>query len=234
MGLMATDYETLLNRRYAWVGEDVSNMVRRKADLILPCLERLDKGPGVEVLDVGCGPGLFERILQDEPRIRGLTAVDPHLESIAAPASGWNPKVRFRKTYGTRLPFEAETFDLSFTASTLHHVPVSERSLFLSEVRRVTRKGGLIMIFEHNPWNFLTRFFVRICPLDRGVRLLGTSNLKGMLHGVGLRVLEVKYLIFFPTWCGPFCRGERYLEKVPLGAQYCVIAERVEDEINRV
>ncbi len=230
MKSMMTDYEILLNKNYAWVGENVSNMIQRKANFIFPHLERLDKGQGVDVLDMGCGEGLFERILQREPRIRGLTAVDPHLGCSTASVSGWDPKVRFLRTPDARLPFEAETFDLSFSASTLHHVPVPERAVFLSEIRRVTRKGGRVLLFEHNPWNLLTQLFFRNCPLDRGSRLLSVSTLKGLVVDAGMKVLKVKHFLFFPTWCGPLYRKEHYLENIPLGAQYCVIAERCRDE----
>ena len=55
-----------------------------------------------------------------------------------------------------RIPAEADSFDVVFSACVFHHIPHGEHLNWLQELHRITRPGGLIAIFEHNPLNPLT------------------------------------------------------------------------------
>jgi hypothetical protein len=94
----------------------------------------------------------------------------------------------------------------------------------LAELGRVTRPSGLVVVFEHNPWNPLTRQVVRGCSFDEGAQLVRLRQAAAALRSAGLHVTDAEYLLFSP-WRGTLVeRLEGALAKVPLGAQYVVAA----------
>ena len=93
-----------------------------------------------------------------------LAGVDPS-EAMIEAARKANPEADYRVADGTELPFEDGSFDLAFAVCVLHHVAPPDRPAFVAELARVTRPGGLTVVFEHNPLNPLTRLAVRRCTI---------------------------------------------------------------------
>jgi ubiquinone/menaquinone biosynthesis C-methylase UbiE len=125
-----------------------------------------------------------------------------------------------------RLPFADESFDLCFSACVFHHIPHEEHLHWLAELRRVTRKGGMLLIFEHNPANPLTVAAVRDCPFDENAVLLRAGKLGAAKRKAGWNSTRIVYRMFFPRALA-FARPlERFLRKLPLGAQYFVMARK--------
>ena len=91
------------------------------------------------------------------------------------------------------------------------------------------RPGGVLAIYEHNPVNPLTQLAVSRCEFDEGVELLGRSETEGMLRAARFAPAESRYLAFFPWRGRAFRATERMLARLPLGAQYVVVASRVND-----
>jgi len=94
--------------------------------------------------------------------------------------------------------------------------------------RRVTKSGRYVVTFEHNPRNLVTKHVVEKCVLDCGVQLVPPSELVTLYEEVGLFVLDVVYLIFFPRTFSFLSFSERLLHSIPFGAQYAVIARKEE------
>jgi SAM-dependent methyltransferase len=130
-----------------------------------------------------------------------------------------NPQATYRVYDGRRLPYDDGRFDVSFAVCVLHHVGPPDRLGLVAEAARVTRPGGLVLVFEHNPLNPLTRRVVRDCAFDEGAELLGRRELERLYRGAGLEVLGVEYLLFFPWRADTL---ERALRRLPFGAQYVV------------
>ena len=176
----------------------------------------------MRTLDVGCGLGLVHRHLG--PLAGRLEGVDVSAGLIEE-AARLNPGGRYRTFDGDRLPYEDGAFDLAFAICVLHHVEPAARAAFAAELARVTRPGGLVAVFEHNPLNPLTRLVVRRCAFDEGVVLVRRRHLERLLAGPATRDVASRYLLFTPwkaTWA-----LERRLGRVPLGAQYVTSASRV-------
>jgi SAM-dependent methyltransferase len=118
------------------------------------------------------------------------------------------------------LPFADRTFDLVLTVSVLHHVPPVAWPGFLREMTRVARDGGLVVVFEHNPWNPATRWVVSRCAFDRDAVLISPRRLRGLLREAGLTPVLRRHLLTTP-WQGRFFAAvDRSLGWLPLGAQY--------------
>ncbi|HEX3561298.1 MAG TPA: class I SAM-dependent methyltransferase [Solirubrobacterales bacterium] len=196
-----------------------------KADGLLELAERRVGPPGeLAFLDVGCGPGETDGFLEGRVgRLAGVDIAPRMLES----ARRRNPWVDYRGfAPGEQIPFEDETFDVCFAVCVLHHVLRGERVPLISEVKRVCKPGGLVVLFEHNPFNPLTRRAVHGCEFDRDAELFTRRSASRILREAGLPDPDGRYILFF-TRESALLRGiERRLGWLPLGAQYAVFAQR--------
>ena len=74
-------------------------------------------------------------------------------------------------------------------------------------MRRVCRPGGLIVLFEHNPWNPLTRRAVRGCEFDRDAELLSRREASRLLSEAGVEDRRGRYILFFTAELRRYCEG---------------------------
>jgi SAM-dependent methyltransferase len=213
-------YEAEIERSIRFIRQDAVFFTEVKAAEILQSARRhFGATDGLNLLDVGCGPGVTDAYLL--PHVGSLTGVDVSVELVERAARN-NPGASYFTSDGQVLPFEDGSFDVTFAICVVHHVEPDGWEAFASELARVTRPGGLVMIAEHNPVNPLTRLAVSRCEFDEGAVLLGPRRVAALLEAAGTRVVASRYILFFP-WRGRGFRGvERYLGKLPLGAQYLI------------
>lgn len=179
--------------------------------------------PGLNVLDLGCGYGLTDMFLINEFHM--LSGVDI-AHSAVENARILNPTVDYKVYDGLKLPYNENTFDIVFTICVIHHLKVTERINFISEMKRVSKEDGLIMIFEHNPINYFTRYAVAHCEFDKDALLTSKTELKKILCENDLSIYKEGYIIFFPFRGKLFRFIDRGLRRLPLGAQYYLVAKR--------
>lgn len=98
------------------------------------------------LLEVGAGTGANFRLY---PAGASGAATEPSREMLAlAQARSERPAhVRLVRCAAERLPFADETFDAAF--ATLVFCSVAEPPRALSELRRVVRRGGRVVLLEH-------------------------------------------------------------------------------------
>ncbi|MDF3835115.1 class I SAM-dependent methyltransferase [Cupriavidus basilensis] len=186
---------------------------------------RLD---AVNILDFGSGVGNAVPFFLERFPLAELTCADISRRSLEISRLRFpNADVTYAEITGNRLPFPDEQFDLVFSACVFHHVPEEEHVSWLAEMRRVTRHGGVLIVFEHNPLNFLTVSAVRNCPFDANARLVSARTLRHRTLAAGWRQSKVTFRIFFPHALA-FARPlERWMGRVPFAAQYFVSAARI-------
>jgi SAM-dependent methyltransferase len=218
-------YSEAVDRSIAFSGADHEFFTLAKArELLRTAARRLGDPRRISMLDIGCGPGETDRIL--DGRVARLAGIDTSAAMVEA-ARKRNPWAEYRVTEaGAPFPFPDGSFDLAFAICVLHHVEPPQRPALISEAVRVTRPGGALVIFEHNPLNPLTRRAVAGCEFDRDAVLLRRSESERLLAGAGLRDPEGAYIVFFTRDSERLQRVERLLGRVPLGAQYVVSALR--------
>ena len=117
------------------------------------------------------------------------------------------------------------SFDVVFSACVFHHIPHEEHIEWLASLHKVTKKAGLIAIFEHNPFNPLTVNAVNTCAFDANARLINVGKFKENLFKSGWSKIRHEYRIFFPKSFSVLRGFEPRLTWLPLGAQYVVYAE---------
>jgi ubiquinone/menaquinone biosynthesis C-methylase UbiE len=196
------------------------------ARLKIQILSRYESNKLLHVLDLGCGDGLCTAYMRQYFPSWYITGTDVSAESIAVARDRHLRDVQFIHYDGRHLPFAPESFDVIFMAGVLHHVEHDQQIFLLEEARRVTRFQGRIYIFEHNPFNPLTRYFVRTCVFDRGVKLCSASYVKRLLNEANWKISVCRYAIFFPRYLvfWPLIRIEPWLARIPLGGQYMIRA----------
>jgi ubiquinone/menaquinone biosynthesis C-methylase UbiE len=217
-------YEREVQKSIGFVHQDLSFFTQAKVRHILDLAgRRLGDPAALDVLDVGCGAGVTDVSLT--PRFRSLHGVDIS-EGLLDDARLANPGGTYCSYDGRQLPFLEARFDLTFAICVLHHVSPPQWQAFVQEMARVTRAGGLVAVFEHNPMNPLTRLAVSRCEFDEDAVLLGRRVTEKLLSGAGLGAAESRYILFFP-WAVPFAeRIEGAVKRLPLGAQYFVAAQK--------
>lgn len=99
------------------------------------------------VLDIGCGSGHGTYALSK--RFSSVVGVDVSRDAIDYAKKNWNnANIRYLVGSGTRIPFARGTFDISVAFEVFEHI--SDWKGFLSELRRVTRRGGRVYISTPN------------------------------------------------------------------------------------
>ncbi len=98
-----------------------------------------------KILDVGCGEG--SRLVTLLPQSRIGWGIDASKKAITQ-AKKQYPHHRFQVADAARLPFADGFFDLTYSAFTLEHV--LDPQTVISEMFRVTRPGGLVVILCPN------------------------------------------------------------------------------------
>ena len=135
------------------------------------------------------------------------------------------PGATFKCYDGKTLPFTTGSFDVVIGICVLHHVPLSEQLSFVREMNRVAAPDGLLVIFEHNPANPLTRR-ARGCELDRGVVLLTPGDVERLrLQRPDAVCPDASIPLVTPFGGLLGASLDRPFRRFPLGGQYAVVAE---------
>jgi SAM-dependent methyltransferase len=219
-------YRGAVNASIGFSGADVDFLAKLKALDIVDTLDRrLGGAAQARVLDVGCGAGLTDvHLVGRVGELHGADVAEGLLEAAAAD----NPAVHYRSFDGTTLPYADGAFDAAFAICVLHHVEPANRSALVHEMSRVTRRGGLVAIYEHNPFNPLTRLAVSRCEFDVGVELLRPGHARRLLRTAKAPPVESRFITFFPWDSALLQSVERRLSRLPLGGQFVVVGRVAE------
>lgn len=220
----ADRYADLVDGSISFAGQEHDYFVRRKVDVLVDLARTYCGDPAaLDVLDVGCGVGSADRHL--EGVFGHLVGCDPSFRSIVQ-ADHTVSGAGYVGGDAAALPFGDGVVDLAFVINVMHHVEPANRGAVMAEVARVVRAGGMVVVFEHNPLNPLTRLSVGRCEFDDGVELLWPRELRRRVAAVGLAELERRYVVFTPFDSPWQHRLEDRLGWLALGAQYFVAARR--------
>lgn len=178
------------------------------------------------IMDFGCGTGTSTERLLGLPGATWLVGTEVSARSLeVARREHPDPRARF-ELLGDYRP--AGDLDLVFCNGVFHHIPRSERPGALKYVFDSLRPGGIFALFENNPWNPGTRWIMSRIPFDRDAVTLSALESRERLTTAGFVVLETDFLFFFPRALAWFRKLEPALSRVPLGAQYLVLARKPE------
>lgn len=187
--------------------------------------EALAAVPGGDLLDIGCGPGMMVReLLDSRPGDFRIAAVDRSRAMVEVCAQNARGAKDFRPVVGRveSMPFENGSFDVILAMGVLEYARITDG---LSEIARVLRPGGRVLITMLNPlspyrffeWHIYWRL-LRLIGRGRassGIKAYSESALRGLMNTAGLRVLDSAY--FDVTWTVP--PADRVVRKFVKGWQ---------------
>jgi ubiquinone/menaquinone biosynthesis C-methylase UbiE len=214
-------YDDAVNRAIAFSGQKVEAFTLAKArDLLRTIASHFGSPHQLNLLDVGCGIGNYHPLLT--PAVGSVNGVDVSSACIVK-AQERNPGASYAAYDGDRLPYPDDNFDVVFCICVIHHVLPNRWQNFVNEMRRVTRSGGLTVVYEHNPKNPLTRKVVRDCAFDRDAVLLTMAQSRALLEGAGCADVTTNSILTLPPIGGLFEKLDLLFAKLPFGSQYRAI-----------
>jgi SAM-dependent methyltransferase len=217
-------YQKEVQSSINFIGQDVDFFIELKANLIKSIAEKFFGNiEEIKVLDIGSGIGLTDHHLAKH--FKNLNGVDVE-GNVVNKAREYNPSVNYSLYNGSVLPHDDNSMDLVFAINVMHHVPPAGWNNFAAEMYRVTRKGGIAIVFEHNPLNPLTRLAVSRCEFDKDAVLLCKSKLKKLFTSAAFNIAQDSYIVFFPFNRKFFRSIEKFLCWLPLGAQHFVVGKK--------
>lgn len=185
----------------------------KRIALLSQCLKT---GP---VLDVGGGTGMLaQRLIGKGYQVLGTDASLGMLRVYRSRTS-----TVLAGALAHALPFRSQAFQGVVCVAMLHHIarPEAVRAS-LSEMYRVVRQGGVLVIWDHNPANPYWPVLMRRVPQDSGEeRLIPLAEIYSGLREAGAKSIEAFKMGFIPDFAPavllPFLRRlEGALERVPL------------------
>ncbi len=191
---------------------------------------------GIIALDLGCGTGETIEYFQD--RFYHVIGCDSSEGMLRYASYKKMKNITLKQCDAEALPFKETSIDLITMFGLIHHIDSRNRiNKIFNEVYRVLKIGGMIAVYDFNPYNPISRYIVKTCPIDVGVNLDGYKRSKfpttfypyelmEILRDSGLTTIKIEYLIFFPKPLSFFLPLERFLSKVPLGGMYSLIGKK--------
>jgi SAM-dependent methyltransferase len=172
--------------------------------------------PPARILDVGCGTGLLaQRLSAAGDDVVGLDL------SLGMLLQG-TARLRYVQGDAAALPFPDASFDGAVTVAALHHIFDPRKvAATIGEMLRVTRTGGVVVIWDHNPLNPYWPFLMRRLPQDdEDTRLVPAGEILRAVQAAGADDVEVVRSgwmpDFAPRWSvGAVQVAEAVLETLP-------------------
>lgn len=211
----ADNYEQLLDSYIPGALKENAYFAEYKVALMARCLrtESIER-----ILDFGCGPG------------RSLFFMHQYFPN--AELYGFDLSLASLDVAKRRMPQAILTADLSeissvrydciFAANVFHHIPKEQRELAMVKCQSLLAQDGRFFLFEHNPFNPVTRWIFERCPFDQDAQMLSKAETEALASRAELKVVDSAYTLFFPKQMAFLRSLEAAFRRLPLGAQYYV------------
>ncbi len=233
----ATVYDSLAENYLSWIEESPAlKLIYRTFYEAVDVNKAILKG---RMLDLGCGIGIFTKILSDVEGVTGVVGLDISRESVLHAKKRCNNRCSFLAGSATELPFPDSSFDAVVAlGDTISHIHNGYKEA-ISEVGRILKPGGHLLFDVDNKWNlgllsepyelkaalqtitsghirewsFLDAFGEQ-CSLH--FKTFRPSEIKRLLNEAGLTVLDFQGLIILPNIIPQQFHYNHSLEK-PMG-----------------
>lgn len=159
-------------------GVDRNQLTRRER-----CLEMLGSVSRKRILDVGCGAGFISRKLVEKNEVYGVD-ISPEPLKYAAKMGIKTKQYDIQKG----LPFESGFFDIVLATEVLEHV--FDTDALLSEIRRVLKEGGILILSVPNVCCLASRVMVVLGRLPSYIESHSREGMAGHIRGYNLPVVK--------------------------------------------
>ena len=219
----ADDYDANLAAALELSGEDRMYFARGRVAWFGRRVRALNFA-AARALDYGCGVGTTSPLLCDEFGLAQTIGVDVSPRSIEiARASLGSDRCR----YFLMSDYTPDaTLDLAYCNGVFHHIPMEQRLISAKYIFSALRAGGVFALWENFAWNPGTRYVMSHCIFDKDAKTLMPGEARRLLKSAGFEILRTDFAFVFPRFLKALRPLEKMLVKLPLGAQYQVLARK--------
>jgi len=215
----ASSYQDTMIDALGRMGGDASFYMEQKIRL----MSRILRGKHArKILDFGSGIGMSIPYFRRYFPSAEVVCTDESLESIAI----LKTKYPQASTCGIS-ELKPNSFDVVLLSNVLHHIDPRDRSTVVRRIGDLLVSDGRLVVFEHNPFNPVTRRVVDRCKFDEGVVLLKPSEVSGLVCAIeGISLEQQGFCTFVPQSLAVLTPLERLLTWCPMGGQHFTVARR--------
>ena len=218
----ADSYKECVNSTLGLAGEDADYFAAGRVEWLTKVLA--GRGDIQSLMDYGCGIGVGTPHLLTLPGVKSLIGVDISERSLErARRDHGAENVRFASFDEYQPKGE---IDLAVCCSVFHHIPLEHRAGAVKYIYDSLRPGGLLALWEHNPWNPGVVYIMNHSPLDQDAIRVKPHEARRLVRDGGFSVEQTDYCFFFPAALKVFRRLEPLMSGIPFGAQYLVLARK--------
>jgi len=212
----------MLNQGLSVTGETKEYFIHgRIKDLVktLPANFKISR-----ILDFGCGIGDTTFILSQYFPDVEIIGTDLSNEALKYANEKYSTKsIKF--VHLSNIP--QNHFDLVYVNGVFHHIEPEKRIEAIRNIYNSLTSQGLFALFENNPWNIGSRIVMRRIKFDRDAKPLNYITTTTILKKGGFEeIICSRFLFYFPKALSILRFTEKFLVKIPLGAQYYVLARK--------
>jgi ubiquinone/menaquinone biosynthesis C-methylase UbiE len=211
-------------------------LLKKKTRLTVKTLKKykITKGKGI---DLGCGTGWYLKMISEygydmvgiDSSEQLVKEASRHIQDTPAMVKGGNI---------LSMDFQPRSFDFAYCINSLHHLKNKEELCrALSEINRIIKKDGLLIIHELNAFFFFRFFLNYIFPLTNKIDKFGGEcwiKPKELSTLGSFTLQETYYYTFFPhiipkSLFGFFRRVNSYMERVSMrrfGVHYMAVLRK--------
>jgi trans-aconitate methyltransferase len=218
----AEDYDQRLDQALSASGENKEFFARGRVKWLAQCLQPMQQRV-LSVIDYGCGIGDTTELLQEILGSELVTGLDVSTRSLERARSKHASVANFL-TFAEYTPNASA--DLVYCNGVFHHIPTNERAAAVAFILGCLRPGGVFALWENNPWNPGTQLVMHRCDFDKNAVKIFPREANRLLAQNGFDILRTDYRFFFPRFLKTLRPLEESLARIPLGAQYQVLARK--------
>lgn len=165
-------------------------------------LDMLGIRPGMRLLDIGCGSGVFAARAAREPRVQ-VVAIDANASAIQFARQQFpQPNLEFQVGLLADLDFPDASFDRISLLEVIEHIYEHQAVQLFEALARLLRPGGRLVVSTPNAsslWPVIEWLLDRlrlVAPMsgDQHVRLYNARRLRSIGEVSGLRLVESRTL----------------------------------------
>lgn len=225
-------YDGALARALSVSGESKEFFARGRIETMRELLQRR-AAVSDRVLDFGCGIGDSAPLLRDLLGASHVVGVDPSDATIAHGriAQATEKNVTLLTSTELAAAFDggaamAGSFDAAYANGVFHHIAVNERAAAAAVVHRGLKGGGRMFLWENHAGHPGTRYIMARCEFDDDAIPVWPRQARSLLERAGFDVEETIYRFLFPRALSFLRPLEQRLLRLPIGAQYVVVARK--------